>query len=475
MPLNSAVEQLAALKNGEIDPVELVETAIEQIQKLDGTINAVVVKDFDRARRAARAADRDRKAGEDRPLLGLPLTVKEAFDVEGLPTTWGLPGQHRPAAADAVLVERLRKAGAIILGKTNVATMLADWQTANDVFGVTNNPWDVERTPGGSSGGSAAAVACGMTPLEFGSDLAGSLRIPAAFCGVYAHRPSHGIVPMRGFAPPMAPRTSISQPIDQATLGPIARTAADLKLAMDVIAGPDIPDRIAWRLSLPPARHSELKDFRILVLDEHPLVATSQEIRGAIGKVAARLRSEGCRVGQGFNEVPNLTDLARTFSALLMALMGVDMPDQDYAAASERAKEANSSSHEQSLTMSHRDWVLLDRHRLALAAKWAETFDRWDVVLCPVAPCTAFPHDHRTFEKRKLDVDGSKVSYEKTPFWTTLATPAGLPVTTAPIGMDSAGLPIGMQIVGPRLEDYTTLAFAELLESRLAYRFAAPP
>jgi amidase len=474
MPHNSAIEQLSALRSRKISSAELVDAAIERIQKVDGEINAVVVKDFDRAREAALAADEDRKAGADRPLLGLPLTVKEAFDVEGLPTTWGLPGKHAPAAADAVLVGRLRSAGAIILGKTNVAGMLADWQTANELFGVTNNPWNLERTSGGSSGGGAAAVACGMTPLEFGSDLAGSLRIPAAFCGVYAHRPSHGIVPMRGFAPPMAPRTPISQPIDQSTLGPIARTAADLKMALDLVPGPDVPDSAAWRLSLPSARHTELKDFRVLVLDERLLVPTSQDIHGAIDKVAKQLWNEGCRVGQSLSEVPDMKDLTWTFSALLMSMMGVDMPGDDYAAAFAHANGKEGTPHEQSMTMSHRDWVLLDRHRLALAARWVETFERWDVVLCPAAPCTAFPHDRRPFGKRKLDVNGSKINYEKTPFWTTLATPTGLPVTTVPIGADNSGLPIGIQIIGPRLEDYTPLSFAELLERRLGYRFKAP-
>lgn len=475
MRMNSAIDQLSALKSGETSSAELVEIAIEQIQRVDGAINAVVVKDFSRARKMAKAADKDRKAGTDRPLLGLPLTVKEAFDVEGMPTTWGLPGKHVPAVTDAVVVERLRTAGAIILGKTNVATMLSDWQTANEVFGVTNNPWGNERTPGGSSGGSAAAVACGMVPLEFGSDLAGSLRIPAAFCGVFAHRPSHGIVPMRGFAPPMAPRIPISQPIDQSTLGPIARTAADLKLALDVIAGPDIPDSAAYRFSLPPARHSKLKDYRVLVLEEHPLVATAKDIRGVIDKLTKRLRSEGCHVGHNTSELPDMMDLTWTFSALLMSLMGADMSEDDYAAAAARADGKKGGMREHSLTMSHRDWVVLDRHRQTLAATWRDAFQRWDVVLCPVTPCTAFPHDGRPFEKRKLNVDGSKINYEKISFWTTLATPNGLPVTTIPIGLDREGLPIGLQVVGPRLEDYTSLEFADLLEHRLGYRYVAPP
>jgi amidase len=458
MPLNSAIEQLNALRNGELTSTDLVERAIEQIQKSDKAINAVIVRDFDRARRAARAADQARKAGSDQALLGLPLTVKEAFDVAALPTTWGLPGNHEPAAEDSVLVQRLRTAGAIILGKTNVATMLADWQTMNELFGVTNNPWDITRTSGGSSGGGAAAVAAGMTPLEFGSDLAGSLRIPAAFCGVFAHRPSHGIVPMRGFAPPMAPRTPIAQSIDQSTVGPMARTVDDLKLALDVVAGADIPDATAWRLSLPPPRHTALKEFRVLFLDEHPQVMTSEAIRKEIGKMARQLEKQGCKVGYDNNQVPDMKDLTRTFSALLTAFMSVDSPEDEKPGT----------------TMSYRDWMLLDRHRLALAAQWRDTFERWDVVLCPVAPRTAFPHDERPFDKRKLEVDGSHINYDKMSFWTSLGTPVGLPVTTVPIGRDGEGLPIGMQIIGPRLEDNTPLSFAGLLERELGCGFQSP-
>lgn len=465
---------MAALRTGELTSVGLVSTAIERIERADKKLNAVVVKDFDRARHAAREADRERKRGGDRPLLGLPLTVKEAFDVKGLPTTWGLPGQHQAAAADALLVERLRSAGAIILGKTNVATMLADWQTANDLFGVTNNPWDLQRTPGGSSGGGAAAVAAGLIPLEFGSDLAGSLRIPAAFCGVFAHRPSHGIVPMRGFAPPMVPRTPLVRPIDQSTLGPIARTAADLKLALNVIAGPDLPEAKAYQLALPPARQARLKGFRVLIVEEHPMVSTSADIRKAIATLAGDLARAGCTLGRAPSEIPDMTDQTHTFSALLMSMMGAEVSDDDYGAAASRVQANRGSAQDQNMVMSHRDWVALDRHRLALCAKWRRTFENWDVVVCPASSVTAFRHDHRPFEMRHLDIDGRQVVYEKMPFWAALGTPSGLPVTTVPIGPDRTGLPIGIQIIGPRLEDYTTLSFAQLIESELGCSCAEP-
>lgn len=473
MRYESATDQLRALRRKDVTSVELVERAIERIGQVDVELNAVVVRDVDRARIAAHAADRARQRGDDRPLLGLPMTVKEGFDVAGLPTTWGLPGRHPPATADAVAVERLRQAGAIVLGKTNVATMLADWQTANPVYGVTNNPWDTTRTPGGSSGGSAVAVASGITALELGSDLAGSLRIPAAFCGVFAHRPSQGIVPMRGFAPPMTPRTRYVQPVDQAAVGPLARSAADLRLALDVLAGPDVPASLGWKLSLPPARHAELRPYRVLVLDRHPLIPTADAIRKALQDLAEQLAHAGCRVGREPREAPDLKDLHDTFTSLLMAFMGVDASDAEYAAAMQAARHGNWT--QQRMTMSHRDWMHLDRHRLALADRWSQTFEHWDVVLCPATPCTAFAHDVRPFPERTLPVDDATVGYEKLPCWTTLATSSGLPVTTVPIGVDAAGLPIGAQLIGPFMEDDTPIALASLLERQLGCRFRPPP
>jgi amidase len=446
---------LAALQSGAASAAELVDDAVARIERLDPPLNAVVVRDVDRARAAARLADEARARGETRPLLGVPLTVKEAIDVAGLPTTWGQPGASTPAAHDAVLVARLKAAGAIVLGKTNVATMLADWQTANPVYGVTSNPWDRTRTPGGSSGGAAAALAAGMTPLEFGSDLAGSLRIPASFCGVCAHRPSAGLVPTRGFAPPGAPRDDIAPPVDQAVLGPMARSAADLALALDVIAGPDADDAVAWRLQLPPPRATALRDFRVLVVDTHPLVPTAASIRGALDGLADELARAGCTVGRSDPELPDFREVTTLFTTLLSAFMGVDAP------------EGGPST-------SHRDWVQADRRRYALAARWRRLFARWDVVLTPTAPTTAFPHDARPFDQRTLDVDGQAVPYRLLPLWTALPTPTGHPATTMPIGRDANGLPIGVQVIGPRLEDRTPIAFAGMVEA-LRGEFGSPP
>ena len=455
MTYRTAIELLDDLGAGRASSLELTDQAIARIEANDGAVNAVVVRDFDRARDQARAADQARARGEDRPLLGLPMTVKEALDVAGLPTTWGLPGAPQiPAAQDAVVVVRLKAAGAVILGKTNVPVMLADWQTANPVHGVTRNPHDLSRTPGGSSGGAAAALAAGYVALEFGSDLASSLRAPAAFCGVYAHKPSFGIVPTRGFAPPGAPRDPDAPGIDLSVLGPLARSAADLELALDVTAGPDLRDATGWSLRLPPARHDSLEEFRVLVIDQHPMVPTASVVREALAARAEALERAGCRVGRASHLLPDLGAVGSTYVTLLMAAFAADDPSGGPG-------------------ISHGDWIRADRQRGAIAAQWRALFAEWDVVLCPAMPTPAFPLDDRPMGARTLDVDGVAAPYQAQPIWGSLATLTGNPATAMPIGRDAAGLPIGAQAVGPCLEDRTSLAFAQAMEREFG-GFVAP-
>src|SRR5215468_831155 len=280
------VAQLAARK---VSAVELLEDAVARVEARDRQINALVVRDFERARDAARAADLALAKGERRPLLGLPMTVKESYNIAGLPTTWGLSAakDFRPEA-DALAVERLKAAGAVILGKTNVPVALSDWQSYNDVYGTTNNPWDVTRTPGGSSGGGAAALAAGYVSLELGSDIGGSLRTPAHYCGVFAHKPSLGLVPARGHTPPNVPALPVES--DLAAIGPMARSAADLTLGLDLIAGPDPEaNAIAYRLSLPAARHDDLHSFRVLIIASHPSIPTAANVGAALERLAAGL------------------------------------------------------------------------------------------------------------------------------------------------------------------------------------------
>src|SRR5438034_9467226 len=271
----TAGELAKALADRKISARELLDATISRIEALDPKINAVVVRDFDRARTSADAADAALWRGERRPLLGLPMTVKEQFGVAGLPTTWGDPKfKDWKAEVDALAVQRLKAAGAIILGKTNVPVALRDWQSYNEVYGTTNNPWDLGRTPGGSSGGGAAALAAGFVPLKFGSDIGGSLRAPAHFCGIFSHKPSLDLVPQRGSGPPQTPAIPVRG--DLAVIGPMARSAADLALELEVVAGPDeLAEGIGYKLALPPPRHDKLAECRVLVIDKHPLCPTA--------------------------------------------------------------------------------------------------------------------------------------------------------------------------------------------------------
>jgi amidase len=477
----TARELVALLQAREVSSAELVERAITRIEAHDGALNAVVVRDFARARAAAAQADEALARGERRPLLGVPMTVKESFNVAGLPTTWGIPGTQRlPVAEDAVAVARLKAAGAVILGKTNVPLMLLDWQAYNAVYGVTNNPWDPSRTPGGSSGGSAAALAAGFVPLEFGSDIAGSLRAPASYCGVFAHKPTHDLVPMRGHVPPGSPGLSLNPPIDLAVVGPTARSAADLALALDVVAGPDDADAVAYRLVLPPPRRKDLKSFRVLVLDQHPLLPTAATVRAALDKVAGGLTKLGTKVERGSLLVPDLARIGGLYSQLLLAFVGADLPPDVYQ--SMQAAAAPLSSDDESLSasrlrgavMSHRDWIATDRMRVGVAHQWRQVFREWDVVLSPVMPTEAFAHDHSEMRTRRISVDGKEIPYQDQSMWISIATLAGLPATAMPIGLGDHGLPVGMQIIGPYLEDRTTIAFAEFLEREFG-GFVAPP
>jgi amidase len=475
----TAHETAAALAARKISAAELTDQAIARLEALDGKLNAVVVRDFERARAGAKEADAALARGEKKPLLGVPMTVKEAFNVAGLPTTWGLPrGKDIKAAADALTVQRLKDAGAIILGKTNVPVMLADWQSYNEVYGQTNNPWDVRRTPGGSSGGSAVSLAAGFVPLELGSDIGGSLRVPANFCGVFAHKPTHGLIPPRGHVPPGAPALPVD--VDLGVVGPMARNAGDLALALDILAGPDEPLATAYRLELSKPRHDKLADYRVLVIDTHPLLPTSNVVRGALGRLADDLAKAGATVARSSPLVPDLALAGRTYQTLLTSFLGADMPIDAYErlrqAAAGIPKEANTldAAGGRGWVLSHRDWIRADRTRTFLAERWRALFREFDVVLCPIMPTPAFPHDHGEPRTRRIDVDGTPHPYLEQTMWPGVATLTGLPATAVPVARSPEGLPIGMQVVGPYLEDRTPLAFAALVE-RAFGGFVPPP
>jgi amidase len=357
--------------------------------------------------------------------------------------------------------------------------MLADFQTANPIFGTTNNPWELGRTPGGSSGGSAAALAAGFVPLELGSDMGGSLRIPAHFCGVLAHRPSLGLVPMRGSGPPQAPVGP--DPVDFATPGPMARSARDLALALNVLAGPDpLTEGKAYRLALPEARHRRLAEYRVLLLDTHPLCPTSETLRRALASLAEGLGQAGCAIARHSPLLPDLAEEARLFRTLLAAFSAAGMPEAEFGpillAARALAEDDRSlaACWLRGLTLSHRDWLTLGRRRRRMAAAWRDVFSVFDLVLSPVMPDVAFPHDHQPDHRaRRSAIDGVAVSYFDQGVWLGASVLSGLPATVVPIGLSQDGLPIGLQVMGAYLEDRTTIGFAGLLEAAFG-GFMAP-
>lgn len=467
----SVADLAAMLAARQISATELLGESVNRIEALDRQINAVVVRDFDRARAAAVEADRMRARGDTRPLLGIPMTVKESFSIPGMLTNWGNPSFAGWMPEDeSLVVSRLKAAGAVILGKTNVPFMLADYQTYNGIYGTTNNPWDITRTPGGSSGGSAAALAAGFVPLELGSDMGGSLRIPAHCCGVYAHRPSQELLPMRGSGPPGSPARP--DRVDFAVPGPMARSAADLALALEIMAGPDeLTDGKGYRLALPPPRHPRLSDYRVLLLDSHPIVPTGAATVRALNNLAEELRGAGCRVDHESLLLPDQAEVARLFRTLLAASMAPLMSEQEFHHIAERAGELDGDDRSlqacwlRGMVLSPREALPLRRDRSKIAQKWREFFGSYDVLLCPNMPTEAFPHDQASdHAARMLDVDGMQIPYFDLGAWMSSATLSGLPVTSAPVARTESSLPIGIQIIGAYLEDRTTIEFARLLE-----------
>jgi amidase len=475
----TTVELRAALAAGKISAIEVTDHVIARIEALDRSINAVIVRDFDRARDAARKADAALAHGEQRPLLGIPMVIKESFDIAGLPTTWGIPNfKGWVAKEDALCITRLKAAGAVILGKTNVPLLLAEWQSYNEIYGTTNNPWDIKRTPGGSSGGSSAALAAGFGPLSFGSDIGGSLRTPAHYCGVYAHKPTLNVIPPRGHRIP----NTVQRESDLAVVGPMARSAADLDLALAVTAGPDEEGNgIAYRLALPAPRHARLQDFRVLVIDEHPSLPTAHAVRAALRQLAERLAKAGVKVAHTSPLLPDLGESAKLYMRLLLAALAERWPAETYAESQAIAQALSSDDHSlfaersRGAVLSHREWAAADMARIKLRQQWSALFREWDVVLCPPMSTPAFPHDHSTpMSERVVDIDGKQFPYFDQLVWPEIATTPGLPATAVPIALSETGLPIGMQIVGPLFEDRTPIAFAGLIEREFG-GFVAPP
>ena len=454
--LKPATEAAAMLAGKEVSARELTEALLAWIEAANPGLGAVVALRAEEALAEAAAADQaTARGGVLGPLHGVPMTVKDAFDVAGLPTTWGNPAfAGHIAGSDATVVRRLRQAGAIIVGKTNVAFMLGDFgQTANPLHGVTANPWDRARTPGGSSGGAAAAVAAGMSFLEYGSDLVGSIRLPASYCGVYGLRPSVASVPLTGFQPP-GPPAAPSDMTYLSAVGPLGRSASDLRTALQVTAGPEAPAARAWRWALARPRHSRLEDVRVGVVLDHGQAPVSGEVGAVLSDAVDALARAGATVAAGWPEGVDPVAQAESFGFQVRLFFAYQEPGDDLPPFAEVVDQ--------------------ERRRMAARAAWGRYFQDVDVFLCPASFTTAFPHDPRPFQDRTIATPEGERPYADQVFWVAQPALPGLPAVAAPVGRSAAGLPVGAQVVGPLHEDDTAITVAELL-AEVAGGYQPPP
>ena len=473
----TALELAAKIRNREVSSLELTEHYIDRIERLDGPVNAVVVRLFEDGLARARQADEALAQGDSLgPLHGLPMTIKESYAIGGTRTTWGNElFRDNVARADGLAVQRFRAAGAHFIGKTNVPVDLADFQSYNPIYGTTGNPWNVERTPGGSSGGSAAALAAGFTGLEAGSDIGGSIRNPAHFCGVFGHKPTYGVIPMQGHE-----LVEGIPDADLAVCGPLARGADDLHVALDIMAGPAPREALAWRLELPKADFERLSDLRVALWPSDELAPVASEVAERVLMVGEALEKAGATVSHSARPDFDLAAADRNYGTLLNAVMtgamteeaearmlkvveGLDPDDLSRDAVSARAS-----------VMRHREWIRANTRREKLRRAWSAFFEDWDILVCPQMATTAFPHDHRPFGERTIDVDGTEQPYFQQLLWAGMVVNAYLPSTVFPTGPSEDGLPIGLQAVSAPYRDHRTIEFARLVCGEIG-AFVAPP
>jgi len=436
----TASEQAAAIRSGTLGSEELLDLCLHRIEQVDPQVNAVCTLDTDRARARSRAADAATANGVSwGPLHGLPVTIKDAIATEGIRSTGGATDLHdHVPAADAPSVAALKAAGVTVFGKTNLPEWSGDWQSFNDMFGTTNNPWDLTRTPGGSSGGAAAAVACGMTSFELGTDIGGSVRVPSAFCGVWGHKPSFGVIPTLGYLD--EPRGGVTES-DVNVFGPIARGVDDLRLLLDVLAGPT-PDRgVAWSLHLPEPTVTSLRGLRVAAWFDEPALEVDSEMAAVLRGVADSLEAEGALVDRTARPTLDVTEAWRLGARLIGAAVDLHGPVDH--------------------VISHRDWLFKDRDRARLRSVWADFFRGFDVLLCPVTLVPAFHHlQELDWRGRTIEVNGVTRSYIEMEGWPALIGGAYLPSTSTPVGRTAGGLPVGVQVVAPFLHDRTAIKVA---------------
>lgn len=473
----TALELAAGIKAGEFSSQELTELYIERIERYDDKVNAVVVRTFDDARARAQAADAALAEGRDLgPLHGLPMTIKESYVIADTPATWGHEGfRDNVASEDGLAVKRFRSAGAHFLGKTNVPTDLADFQSYNPIYGTTGNPWDVERTPGGSSGGSAASLAAGFCGLEAGSDIGGSIRNPAHFCGVYGHKPTYGIIPMAGHE-----LVANIPEADLAVCGPLARGADDLRLALDVMAGPAEREALGWQLNLPAADFKALKDLRVAVWPTDEAAPVATEVADRVTMVADTLAKLGAVVSDSARPTFDVVDAHKNYQTLLNSVMTAAMTPEQVAeaeaavAALEDGDNSFAAVQIRASVIPHREWIRSNTQREKLRLAWSAFFEDWDILICPQMATPAFPHDQSPMVGRTLTVDNEEQPYFQQLFWAGMIVNAYLPSTVFPTGPSREGLPIGVQAVSAPYRDYRCIEFARQLADEIG-GFQPPP
>jgi amidase len=477
LAFRSATDLASLIRGKQVSSRELLDLFMDRIERLNPRLNAVISRDFPAAMKRAHEADEALSRGQNwGPLHGVPMTIKDSFDVAGMPSTWGVPEliDNYPAK-DALAVERFLNAGAIVMGKTNVAAYLIGWVTKNDVYGATSNPWDVSRSPGGSSGGSAAALAAGLTALDIGVDFGGGVRNVAHYCGIWGHKPTYGITNLIGNVMP-----GIGAKPDLAVIGPMARSVDDLKLGLSLITGPEPRDAVAWTLKLPPPRREGVSGLKVAVMYEHAEFPVDAAVKDRIQAAADFLASRGAEIDETARPAFDMKAAFRVFISLLVMPLVIRRQDEQFWNRLTHLTQYffgadDDTRQEREIDLlSHVHWITLDNARDMVRRGWDDFFKDYDVLLCPAAPGTAVPLDvEKQWHERRLDVNGRPISVVEATMWGGMATLGNLPATVAPAGFAPGGLPVGVQIIGPEYGDHTCLAVAQYLE-RHFQGFVAP-
>jgi len=476
--LKPATVLASMISQGQLASRELLGHYRHRIDRLNEQINAVVTFDWERAEQAAIDADQMVADGAELgPLHGVPITIKDAIATQGIRSTGGASELgDNIATQDAPVVAKLKDAGAIVFGKTNLPRWSGDIQAYNSMFGFTGNPWDLARTPGGSSGGAAAAVGAGLTGFDIGTDIGGSVRLPAHFSGVCGHKPSFGVVDQMGYLDHVH---GGSTEADVNVFGPLARTVNDLSTIFEVISGPTADRATGWRLELPPPRQRHPEGLRVAAWLDDEVCPVASEVGGLLEAAASALEHAGAVVDRQARPGIGLSGVWDVGLPLISAATSPARTNEEFNDQVARADDENQDEvtrmRARASVIRHRDWLALDRQRQHDRSKWAEFFENHDVMLCPVSASAAFTHRHLgNLYTRSIPIDGVDRPYADLIAWTSFIGYAYLPSTVVPVGLTPQGLPVGIQVVAPFLEDHTGLAVAAMIEN-LVGGYQVPP